>query len=227
MARSGHTAVEWDLPLPASVFVRTAQEGLGGKRSGQPGVGIPLAPSLRARCNWKGALLWGAWRGDGEQERFLTLGYRAGDALRGGFVVEAEAGGETQARFHASMAETWSGARISRTQSDALLSRGIRAINRDLQEDFEINWTMGTPYAALLRKCATNPLSLFEAASAPLPEPLEPLPGTSAKGGKRDGGPIPPEELLILLQQERKASAVFAPSATGACDRGHPLRRSA
>lgn len=212
MLRSGCSSVEWDLPFPAAVLVRASRQGLSSQHPDPPLFRIPLAHGLRVQTNWKGPLLWGAWRGERRQERFLTLGYHAGDAIRGGVNVQLAREGQSRALFHGALTRASGGASITRAASDALLDRSLRTIARNLAEHSEIRHAMETPYAELLRTFAPNPLTLCEAASMPSAEPLAPLSGAFKEDGAVSGSPFPPDGLCGELQQQREVRMVLSGS---------------
>jgi hypothetical protein len=170
---------------------------------------------LRVQTNWKGPLLWGAWRGEQRQERFLTLGYYAGDAIRGGVNVQLAREGQSRALFHGALTRASGGASIMRAASDALLDRSLRAIARNLAEHSEIRRAMETPYAELLRTFAPNVLTLFEAASIRSAEPLDPS-GDFEEARGTSSTSFPPDGLCGELQQQREVQMVFSGSKASA-----------
>ncbi|MCL4782110.1 MAG: hypothetical protein KJZ70_03660 [Bryobacterales bacterium] len=212
--RSGYRAVDWNLPCPAAVVARLRGEGAAARSLRGATGRIPLSPDPRVRARWKGPLLWGAWKSGGGGQRFLTLGYRGGDALHGELTVQAGEGDETQEQFSRCLTDFLNGEAIARAESDAALSRCMRTLTRNLEGDPEIRRALETPYAVLLRGGIPESLRLFEAASMPSPEPLKP------SHGKLAG-----EDLRAELQRPRDVPVVL--SRPGADGNGFPLRRPA
>lgn len=212
LVRSGWSSANWDLPFPAAVLVRASRRGLTAQHPDPPLFRISIPHGLRVQTNWKGPLVWGAWRGDRRQERFLTLGRWAGSAIRGGVQVQLHKESQSKAQFHGSLSRVSGGANVTRVKSDQLLARSVRNIARELADDYKLTLAMETPYAELLRVAAPQEITLFEAASKPEAEPLDPLSVSVLDGGPLSEIQYPPEGLCAELQQRREVQMVFAES---------------
>ncbi|MDZ7637406.1 MAG: hypothetical protein U5J83_04015 [Bryobacterales bacterium] len=113
------------------------------------------------------------------------MGRWAGSAIRGGVQVQLHKESQSKAQFHGSLSRVSGGANVTRVKSDQLLARSVRNIARELADDYKLTLAMETPYAELLRVAAPQEITLFEAASKPEAEPLDPL-----SVSVLDGGPL-------------------------------------
>lgn len=219
VVRSGCRTVRWGLPFSAAVLACASSQKLVARHPDPPPFRMPLPCGLRVQTNWEGPFLWGAWRTEERAERFLTLGYRAGAAIRGGLSVCMASEERSRALFHGALVSTSGGASIARGTSDGLLERALRAITRNLAESHAVRHAMETPYAELLRTAAPDTLTLHEAASLPAAEPMGPPPEDPEEDGEASGKTFPPDDLCGALQQPREVQMVF-PSAKAAARNG-------
>lgn len=208
--RSGRQSVEWDVPFPASVHVVRPRKESRGSRDQSPTLRILLEQGLLAKARWNGPLLWGAWRSETQQERFLTLGYRAGAAIHGTVSVQLPQEEATRSQFHADLVRARGGEPVPRTVSDGLLGRGLRSIARNLEGSNELRRVMEQPYADLLRILPREGMTLFDAASVPEPEPLGPGPANIKAQADLDTRGLPPQGVWRELQRSREALMVLS-----------------
>lgn len=223
--RSGIRSIQWNLPLPASIHLRPAPKALRARNPNPSSLRVSAPLGLQVRARWNGPFLWGAWRTQQQQERFLTLGIRGGAALHGDLSLGLEKEAENRALLHASLPHRNFSVPVSQEASSQLLDRAVRSLQRDLLRDSRIQTTLETPYGELLRIPVAAPLSLFLANAIPEPPLRDPLPG-NAPDADASSLSVPPRGLCACLQSPREAQLVIGnrnkphPLAAGGRERG-------
>lgn len=208
VVRSGVDRVHWDLPFPATLFVRKSRHGYAATTQDPPSLRVPIPHGLRVQAQWQGPFVWGAWRAEQQQERFLSLGVRGAAPLHGGLSIHFAREGVDRARIHAAISRSFLSAPISRETSNQTVDRALRGIERNFAEDFEIGATLDSAYGNLLRFPVSPPLPLSQAITLPEPPPFDPIRGESLDDDAAPR-PLPPDGLQACLQILREAQATI------------------